>query len=87
MIRLPELREHFEESNVVPDAALAVELEQLSRSVPRLISILPDVLRDRSDVRHNAALAEMTAGLTAHLNRIRPLAMVRDHVQIPCSVF
>ena len=54
----------------------AAELDQLSRSVPRLISMLPDVLPDRANVRYNAALTEMTNKLVYHLDRTRPLAIV-----------
>lgn len=81
MTRLEALRDYLEEMNTaVPDAAEAAELDNLARSVPRLISILPDVLHDQSDVRHQAAVAEMTAHLTTRLDRVKPLAIVRDRI-------
>lgn len=73
--RLQELYQRTEESGVSDDEA--VELEHLGRSVPKLIAMLPDVLRDRSDARHNAAVTEMTTQLTKHLDRVKPLAIVR----------
>jgi nuclear pore complex protein Nup98-Nup96 len=76
MTRLPELYEQLQEGDAVPDASQALELDELVRSVPKLIGILPDVLRDRSDVRHNAALAEMIAGLVVVLDKVQPLALV-----------
>jgi hypothetical protein len=76
MTRLPELKEHLDE-DAVPDAAEVAELEDFARSVPKLIGILPDVLRERSDPRHSVALAEMVAGLTACLDKLKPLALVR----------
>lgn len=75
MTRLPEL--HAECTNdAVPDASQANEIDELARSVPKLIGILPDVLRNTSDMRHQAALSEMVAGLMAQVDKIRPLTLV-----------
>ena len=73
--RMPALRSELSNARV-PDAAQALELEELSRSIPKLIGILPDVLRDRSDPRHNVALSEMISRLTAELDAVQPLALV-----------
>lgn len=73
--RLPDLKENLDE-NTVPDASEAHELEELTRSVPKLIGILPDVLRDRGDSRHNVALAGMVSDLTAALDQVNPQALV-----------
>ncbi|TFY68005.1 hypothetical protein EVJ58_g1277 [Rhodofomes roseus] len=82
MTRLEELRDYLEELNTaVPDAAEAAELDHLARFVPKLISILPDVLHDQSDVRHKAAVAEMTTQLTTRLDRVRPLAIHQSPVR------
>jgi len=76
MTRLPELRERLVDMMVVaPDPADAAEIEELTRSVPKLIDVLPDVLHNHQDIRHKAALAEMIAGLTSRLDQIRPLAL------------
>ncbi|THH00872.1 hypothetical protein EW026_g1746 [Hermanssonia centrifuga] len=75
MTRLPELRERLVGVNAVPDVTDTTELEELSRSVPKLIGILPDVLHDHSDIRHTAALAEMISGLTLRLDQLRPPAV------------
>ena len=81
MTRLEELRDYLEEMNTaVPDAVEAAELDNLARSVPKLISILPDVLRDPSDLRHQAAVSEMTAHLTTRLDRVKPMAIVRNRL-------
>jgi len=72
---LPELREQVQDPDVVPDAAQAAELDELTRSIPRLLTALPDLLRDRSDPRHNAALAEMTENLVRELDLTRPLSL------------
>lgn len=77
LIRLPQLRERLVQGDGVLNAEEAAELDQLSRSVPKLISMLPDVLPDRANVRHSAALTEMTNQLVYHLDRTRPLAIVR----------
>ena len=74
MTRLPELREHLD-TMVVPDAADAAEIEELTRSVPKLIQQFPDVFNEASNIRHQAALAEMISGLTTRLDRLRPLAV------------
>jgi nuclear pore complex protein Nup98-Nup96 len=78
MTRVPELhgRIQEEEENAVPDASEAMELAELVRQIPKLIGILPDVLRDRTDPRHSAALAVMISGLMLHLDRIQPLSLV-----------
>lgn len=76
IVRLPEIAQELEEQD---DLELEAELDELIRSVPRLIGILPDVLRDRSDVRHNAAVSEMVAGLVKSVDKVRPLALVGFH--------
>lgn len=75
MGRLPELQASLEEVDAVPDVAQAAELEELTRSVPKLIALLPEVLPDRSDARLNAAISEMITGLTQRLDKVRPLAV------------
>ena len=62
MVRLPELRERLEDGEASSDDTIAIEVEELTRSVPKLIGVLADALRDRADVRHNAAVAEMISG-------------------------
>lgn len=74
-IRLSDLKEHLDE-DAVPDASEAQELEDLTRSVPKLVGILPDVLRDRGDPRHNVALAGMVSDLTAALDQVNSQLLV-----------
>jgi nuclear pore complex protein Nup98-Nup96 len=71
--RLPEVEAELEleqEQN-----ALEEEMEELTRNAAKLIGILPDTLRDRSDVRHNAALATMVESLVKMVDRARPLVL------------
>lgn len=76
MTRLPELHASISDA-AVPDAVEEGELESLVRGIPRLMGILPDVLYLQSDPRHVVALAEMMSGLTAVLDQVKPLALVR----------
>ncbi|KAF8888568.1 nuclear protein 96-domain-containing protein [Infundibulicybe gibba] len=76
MKRLPILQEEHDRM-AVPDASHMLELEELTRSVPKLIGILPDVMRDRSNPKHNAALAEMMAGLVSNVDKVKPLALAK----------
>ncbi|KAG1776846.1 nuclear protein 96-domain-containing protein [Suillus placidus] len=74
MTRIPELHASLTES-AVADAVEEQELDNFTRTVPRLINILPDVLSNPSDPRHKVALAEMISGLTAVLDIVKPLAL------------
>ncbi|TFY59543.1 hypothetical protein EVG20_g7759 [Dentipellis fragilis] len=74
-LRLPQIRTDVLDLETVPDAAQASELEELVWSIPRLIAILSDVLRDRADPRHNVALSVMIANLTRLLDTVDPLAL------------
>lgn len=75
MTRLPELAEEQTDDGI-PDASQSTEIDELARSVPKLIGILPDVLRNTWDPRHPAALSVMIAGLVAQVDKMRPLALV-----------
>ena len=92
MTRVPELHDRMrEEENAVADASEAIELAELVRSIPKLVGILPDFLRDRSDTRHAAALAVMILGLMLHCDRIQPLALVSSQPTVcvyltPCLI-
>lgn len=77
MTRLPELQQQIADTSAVPDATQETELDELTRSIPKLIEMLPSILRDRDDPRHHAALAEMISGLVQVLDRSKPLALVR----------
>jgi|ERR1700722_3707856 len=81
MTGLPELRERLREEEET--AAHEIEFEELIRRIPRLVGILPEALRDRSDARHNVALAKMISGLVALLDEVQPHALV-SHVHRSC---
>ncbi|KAI0090382.1 nuclear protein 96-domain-containing protein [Irpex rosettiformis] len=74
MTRLPELRARLD-TLTAPSAAEAAEIEEMSRSVPKLMQQLPEVLNRHRDIRHEVALAEMISGLTERLDQLRPLAL------------
>jgi hypothetical protein len=78
LTRLPELQATPDDADAIPDATQPSELEDLTRSIPKLIDILPDVLRNRDDPRHKAALAEMIAELMLRLDKVKPLSLVRQ---------
>ncbi|PFH49584.1 hypothetical protein AMATHDRAFT_62906 [Amanita thiersii Skay4041] len=83
MHRIPHLHESVEidaRASIV-DAAEAQELEELTRLVPKIIGLLPDVLlRGQSgDPRHPAALEQMVKDLIGLVKRTKPLAL--SHIQ------
>jgi nuclear pore complex protein Nup98-Nup96 len=81
MTRIPELHASLTES-AVPDVVEEQELDNFTRTVPRLINILPDVLSNPSDPRHKVALAEMISGLTAVLDIVKPLALSQSQIKL-----
>ncbi|KAF9234244.1 nuclear protein 96-domain-containing protein [Melanogaster broomeanus] len=81
MTRLPELHTSLSDA-AVPDAAEEQECETLTRSIPKLIGILPDVLFSQSDLRHKVALAEMISGLTVILDQVKPLALAQSQIRL-----
>jgi len=82
MTRLPRLLDAAaadNEEDTLPGASRAEEIEDLSKTVPKIIAILPDVLhRSRvMDARHPAALEEMTKDLLKLVERAKPMLLVR----------
>jgi nuclear pore complex protein Nup98-Nup96 len=93
MTRLPELIQDLRESQ---DDSQIAELEELTRGIPKLIGLLPAMVRDPADARHSVAVATMITGLTLQLDRASPLFLVswrysfrrvtdRRHFRIPNS--
>lgn len=74
MTRLPELIQDLRGSQ--EDNSQVAELEELTRTIPKLIGLLPAMVRDQADVRQNVAVATMISGLTRHLDNALPLALV-----------
>ena len=74
MVRMPELRDMMDEDHH-PHEGYGDEIDELTRSVPRLIATLADAQRDSPDIRHKAALAEMIIGLSMRLDKMRPSAV------------
>ncbi|CCL99212.1 uncharacterized protein FIBRA_01227 [Fibroporia radiculosa] len=81
LTRLPELHERIHSGTA--DPADTTELEQLARSVPKIIGILPDLFNDRSDPCHTAAFAEMTNKLAVCLNKVKPLVLYQSRIRAP----
>ncbi|TFK32347.1 nuclear protein 96-domain-containing protein [Crucibulum laeve] len=86
MIELPKLQEQLDTENeeglsAIPDASQLQAIDDLTRRVPNLIGILPDVLyRSRmNDARHVAALEEMVKGLLSILKRSKPIVLTQIH--------
>lgn len=73
MTRVPELMQDLRTSR---EASQVTELEELTRSIPKLIGILPALVRDQVDVGQTVAVATMISGLTRQLDNALPLALV-----------
>ena len=74
MMRLPEL---IQDLRVSQDESQAAELEELARGIPKLIGLLPAMVRDPADARQSVAVATMMTGLTRQLDKALPLTLVR----------
>ncbi|KAI0301599.1 nuclear protein 96-domain-containing protein [Multifurca ochricompacta] len=73
MTRLPEL---VQDVRALRDGSHATELEELIRGIPKLIGLLPEIIRDdEADARHSVAVAMMITGLTRQLDKAMPLAL------------
>ncbi|KAJ7132067.1 nuclear protein 96-domain-containing protein [Mycena epipterygia] len=74
--RLPELQDDLgQEQELDAISALEEEMDELTRNASKLIGILPDALRDRSDPRHNAALSDMIGALVRMVDKVRPFTL------------
>jgi len=72
MTRLPELIQDLRAPHDGPQVA---ELEELMRSIPKLIGLLPAMVRDPADARHSVAVATMINRLTRQLDNVLPLTL------------
>ncbi|PPR00799.1 hypothetical protein CVT24_000731 [Panaeolus cyanescens] len=83
MTRLPKLLDDVaaeqEERETVLDASQADEIDELSKRIPKVLALLPDILhRGRTvDERHVAALEEMSKDLLKLLERSKPLLLTQ----------
>jgi hypothetical protein len=81
MTRLPRLLDAVtadDDEDAIPDASQAQEIDDLSKRIPKIILMLPDILhRNRlTDARHPAAVEEMTKDLLKLVERAKPLLLV-----------
>ncbi|KAG6828595.1 hypothetical protein H0H92_007336 [Tricholoma furcatifolium] len=65
------------EDDAVPDAHQNAQFEDLVKSVPRIVGVLPDLLRDGPDMRSRAALTEMVAGMVRQARKYAPYVLSR----------
>ncbi|KXN87771.1 Nuclear pore complex protein Nup98-Nup96 [Leucoagaricus sp. SymC.cos] len=84
LTRLPKLQDQIEDEvedgrPAVTDAVVAQEIDDLTRRVPRIIGILPDVFYRSwtSDRRHVAATEEMVKNLLAIIEKTKPIALAQ----------
>ncbi|KAF9567185.1 hypothetical protein CPC08DRAFT_627248 [Agrocybe pediades] len=83
MTKLPKLLDDVAEDNderpSIPDVTQESQIEDFTKRAPKIIALLPDILhRSRAtDVRHTAALEEMSKDLLQLVERARPLLLTR----------
>ena len=82
MTRLPELIQDLRASQ---DSSQLTELEELARGIPKLIGVLPAMVRDPTDARQSVAVATMITGLTHQLDKALPLTLVRFRAPFSAS--
>ncbi|THH11598.1 hypothetical protein EW145_g550 [Phellinidium pouzarii] len=75
--RVPALRERHQAEDAVPDAVEASELEMLTGRIPKLIGILPDVLRNKP-----GGSEESSAALSHMLSRLLDCLGPNQHTKI-----
>ncbi len=84
MTLLPELIQDLRASQ---DSSQVGELEELTRTIPKLIGLLPAMVRDQADVRQNVAVTTMISGLTRNLDNALPLTLVSwEHLFSPNAI-
>ena len=88
MTRLPQLLDAVAadgDEEAYPDASQAEEIDDLTKRIPKIIAVLPEILhRSRStDARHPAALEEITKDLLKITERVKPMLLV----SVSSSVF
>ncbi|CAE6428515.1 unnamed protein product [Rhizoctonia solani] len=80
MSKLPELL--FDVAIGEPDAVQAVELERLSRAVPQLLGLLPEMFPDKANIRQQICLGNMISSLMQFLPALKHRGMnIRPQLQ------
>ncbi|KAF8761520.1 Nuclear protein 96 [Rhizoctonia solani] len=80
MSKLPELL--FDAAIGEPDAIQAIELERLSRAVPQLLGLLPEMFPDKANIRQQICLGNMISSLMQFLPALKHRGMnIRPQLQ------
>ncbi|KAG8759967.1 hypothetical protein FRC11_001141, partial [Ceratobasidium sp. 423] len=80
MAKLPELL--FDVALGEPDATQAIELERLSRAVPQLLGLLPEMFPDKTNIRQQICLGNMISSLMQFLPALKHRGMnIRPQLQ------
>ncbi|KAJ1311780.1 hypothetical protein OPQ81_010246 [Rhizoctonia solani] len=80
MAKLPELL--FDVAIGEPDATQAIELERLSRAVPQLLGLLPEMFPDKTNIRQQICLGNMISSLMQFLPALKHRGMnIRPQLQ------
>ncbi|CAE6530170.1 unnamed protein product [Rhizoctonia solani] len=80
MAKLPELL--FDVALGDPDATQAIELERLSRAVPQLLGLLPEMFPDKANIRQQICLGNMISSLMQFLPALKHRGMnIRPQLQ------
>ena len=65
------------QADAVPDATEVSELEMLTARIPKLISVLPDVLHDKAEIGERFSSAALSHMLSRLLDCVDPSMAVR----------
>ncbi|KEP54149.1 nucleoporin [Rhizoctonia solani 123E] len=80
MAKLPELL--LDVAIGEPDATQAAEMERLSRAVPQLLGLLPEMFPDKSNIRQQICLGNMISSLMQFLPALKHRGMtIRPQLQ------
>ncbi|KAH7345325.1 nuclear protein 96-domain-containing protein [Rhizoctonia solani] len=80
MSKLPELL--FDVAIGEPDATQAIEVERLSRAVPQLLGLLPEMFPDKTNIRQQICLGNMISSLMQFLPALKHRGMnIRPQLQ------
>ena len=91
MIRLPQLLDAVAadgDEEAYLDASQAEEVDDLTKRIPKIIAVLPEILHRNhaTDARHPAALEEITKDLLKITERVKPMMLLVSVSPLCCAV-